>query len=126
MRSAACVTLRSAISASKASRGFRSSRRIRSRAIATTSGQRSATSQAASTIPEIPEAAARSEIASVIHGYRSTRRASGAEQRDYTMMAILLATGFRISELLTGTYLDKTGSYLRRTGKGRKDRCTPG
>ena len=50
-------------------------------------------------------------------------------QRDYTMMAILLATGFRITELLTltraGIHLDKTGSYLRCTGKGRKDRCTP-
>jgi site-specific recombinase XerD len=50
-------------------------------------------------------------------------------QRDYTMMAILLATGFRITELLTltrtGTHLDKTRPYLRCTGKGRKDRCTP-
>ncbi|MFG1709774.1 tyrosine-type recombinase/integrase [Nonomuraea sp. M3C6] len=50
-------------------------------------------------------------------------------QRDHTMMAILLATGFRISELLglarTDVHLQKVGPYLHCTGKGRKDRCTP-
>lgn len=50
-------------------------------------------------------------------------------QRDHTMMAILLATGFRIAELLTLTstdvHLHKNGPYLHCSGKGRKDRCTP-
>jgi site-specific recombinase XerD len=50
-------------------------------------------------------------------------------QRDYTMMTILLATGFRISELLTlvraDVHLQPAGPYLHCVGKGRKDRCTP-
>jgi integrase/recombinase XerD len=49
--------------------------------------------------------------------------------RDHAMMAVLLATGLRVSELLNLTRADAriqaAGSHVRCTGKGRRDRSTP-
>jgi site-specific recombinase XerD len=50
-------------------------------------------------------------------------------RRDHAMMAVLLATGLRVSELLNLTRADAriqpAGSHVRCTGKGRHDRSTP-
>jgi integrase/recombinase XerD len=50
-------------------------------------------------------------------------------RRDHAMMAVLLATGLRVSELLSLTRADAriqaAGSHIRCTGKGRRDRSTP-
>jgi len=50
-------------------------------------------------------------------------------RRDHTMMIVLLATGLRISELLSLTRDDArirpTGSHVRCIGKGRHERSTP-
>lgn len=50
-------------------------------------------------------------------------------RRDHAMMALLLATGLRVSELLNLTRADAriqpAGSHVRCTGKGRRDRSTP-
>jgi site-specific recombinase XerD len=50
-------------------------------------------------------------------------------RRDHTMMIVLLATGLRISELLSLTRADAriqpTGSHVRCVGKGRHERSTP-
>lgn len=52
-----------------------------------------------------------------------------AGRRDHAMMTVLLATGLRISELLALTRADArvqaTGSHIRCTGKGRRERSTP-
>lgn len=56
-------------------------------------------------------------------------RATWTGRRDHTMITVLLATGLRISELLSLTRADAriqaAGSHVRCTGKGRKDRSTP-
>jgi integrase/recombinase XerD len=50
-------------------------------------------------------------------------------RRDHAMMTVLLATGLRVSELLSLTRADArirpAGSHVRCTGKGRRDRSTP-
>jgi len=52
-----------------------------------------------------------------------------AGRRDHAMMAVLLATGLRVSELLGLTRADAriqaAGSHIRCTGKGRRERSTP-
>ena len=52
-----------------------------------------------------------------------------AGRRDHAMITVLLATGLRISELLSLTRADAriqaTGSHVRCTGKGRHERSTP-
>jgi site-specific recombinase XerD len=49
--------------------------------------------------------------------------------RDFTMITTLIATGLRISELLSLTRSDvrvqHAGAHIRCTGKGRRERCTP-
>jgi len=49
--------------------------------------------------------------------------------RDYTMITALIATGLRVSELLSLTRADArvqpAGSHIKCTGKGRRERCTP-
>jgi integrase/recombinase XerD len=56
-------------------------------------------------------------------------RATWTGRRDHTMITVLLATGLRISELLSLTRADAriqaVGSHVRCTGKGRKNRSTP-
>lgn len=56
-------------------------------------------------------------------------RGRWAGRRDHAMMALLLATGLRVSELLNLTRADAriqpVGSHVRCTGKGRRDRSTP-
>lgn len=48
--------------------------------------------------------------------------------RDHTLLLLAVQTGLRVSELvglrLSDVVLD-TGAYVRCTGKGRKERCTP-
>ena len=52
-----------------------------------------------------------------------------AGRRDHTMMAVQLATGLRVSELLgltrAGARIQAAGSHIRCTGKGRRERSTP-
>jgi site-specific recombinase XerD len=56
-------------------------------------------------------------------------RGTWTGRRDHAMMTVLLATGLRISELLSLTRADArirpAGSHVRCTGKGRRDRSTP-
>jgi integrase/recombinase XerD len=56
-------------------------------------------------------------------------RSTWTGRRDHTMMIVLLATGLRISELLSLTRDDArirlTGSHVRCVGKGRHERSTP-
>jgi integrase/recombinase XerD len=56
-------------------------------------------------------------------------RSTWTGRRDHTMMIVLLSTGLRISELLDLTRADAriqpTGSHVRCTGKGRRERSTP-
>jgi integrase/recombinase XerD len=56
-------------------------------------------------------------------------RSGRVGRRDHAMMAVLLATGLRISELLNLTRADAriqaAGSHIRCTGKGRRERSTP-
>jgi integrase/recombinase XerD len=56
-------------------------------------------------------------------------RSTWAGRRDHAMITVLLATGLRISELLSLTRADAriqaTGSHVRCTGKGRRERSTP-
>ncbi|MEO3858497.1 tyrosine-type recombinase/integrase [Acrocarpospora sp. B8E8] len=49
-------------------------------------------------------------------------------RRDHALLLVALRTGLRVSELAhlaCGDVHLGTGPYLRCTGKGRKDRCTP-
>jgi len=56
-------------------------------------------------------------------------RSTWAGRRDHAMITVLLATGLRISELLNLTRADAriqaTGSHVRCTCKGRRERSTP-
>src|SRR5260370_9197882 len=56
-------------------------------------------------------------------------RGTWTGRRDQAMVTVLLATGLRISELLNHPRADAriqaTGSHVRCTGKGRRDRSTP-
>jgi integrase/recombinase XerD len=56
-------------------------------------------------------------------------RSTWTGRRDHAMMTVLLATGPRVSELLSLTRADAriqaTGSHVRCTGKGRRERSTP-
>jgi integrase/recombinase XerD len=56
-------------------------------------------------------------------------RSTWAGRRDHAMMTVLLATGLRISELLSLARADAriqaTGSHIRCVGKGRRERSTP-
>jgi site-specific recombinase XerD len=56
-------------------------------------------------------------------------RSTWTGRRDHTMMIVLLATGLRISELLSLTrddaHIRPAGSHVRCVGKGRHERSTP-
>jgi integrase/recombinase XerD len=56
-------------------------------------------------------------------------RGTWTGRRDHAMMTVLLATGLRISELLSlardDARIRPAGSHVRCTGKGRRDRSTP-
>ncbi|MBN2436383.1 MAG: tyrosine-type recombinase/integrase [Spirochaetes bacterium] len=49
-------------------------------------------------------------------------------RRDHILLMLMIQTGFRVSEVTQLCYKDITmsqGAYIRCTGKGRKERCTP-
>jgi integrase/recombinase XerD len=56
-------------------------------------------------------------------------RGTWTGRRDHAMITVLLATGLRVSELLSLTRSDArirpAGSHVRCTGKGRRERSTP-
>jgi len=56
-------------------------------------------------------------------------RGTWTGRRDHAMMTVLLATGLRVSELLSLSRADArirpSGSHVRCTGKGRHERSTP-
>lgn len=58
----------------------------------------------------------------------ATDRDLGVGRRDYALLAIMLQTGVRVSELTVLRWRDivlSSGPHLVVHGKGRKDRCTP-
>jgi integrase/recombinase XerD len=67
----------------------------------------------------------RSEIDALIAAPDQSTRAG---RRDRTLLLVAVQTGLRVSELIGLLCRDisfGTGAYLRCTGKGRKERCTP-
>jgi site-specific recombinase XerD len=55
-------------------------------------------------------------------------RSTKTGRRDHALLVVAVQTGLRVSELVAVRRRDvelRPGGYLRCTGKGRKDRCTP-
>jgi site-specific recombinase XerD len=55
-------------------------------------------------------------------------RETWAGRRDHALLMVAVQTGLRLSELIGLKQQDVmtgTGAYVRGTGKGRKERCTP-